>query len=104
MCSWKPTLSVISYLSYTATVTMARTGRKHSVCLLTESFFQMITEEQRRLLTSGSSDDVTQILLAEMILDIVSSVTETLLTAPGNIQIHLRLRRTFCPVRTTYFL
>lgn len=39
---------------------------------------------------SGSPDDATKILLAELIQEIISSVTNTLLTAQS-------LRRMFCP-------
>lgn len=46
-------------------------------------FFQRITERQWRLLKSGSPDEATKILLVEMMLNIISSVTKNLLAALG---------------------
>lgn len=48
---------------------------------LIESVFERITEEQWRLLTLGSPDDATKVLAAELLLDVIASVTNTLLTA-----------------------
>lgn len=47
---------------------------------LTESFFERITEEQLGLLKSGNPDPATKILLAELILDMIRSVTGSVLT------------------------
>lgn len=52
---------------------------------LIKSFFERITEEQLKLLKSGSPDEVTKILLAELILDMIRSVTSSVLTALKNI-------------------
>lgn len=52
---------------------------------LIKSFFERITEEQLKLLKSGSPDEATKILLAELILDMIRSVTSSVLTALKNI-------------------
>lgn len=41
---------------------------------LIESVFERITEEQWRLLTLGSPDDATKVLVAELLLDVITSV------------------------------
>lgn len=46
-------------------------------------FFQRITEGQWKLLKSGSPDEPTKILLVEMILNMISSITRNLLAALG---------------------
>lgn len=46
-------------------------------------FFQRITERQWKLLKSGSPDEATKILLVEMMLNMISSVTRNLLAALG---------------------
>lgn len=46
-------------------------------------FFQRITERQWKLLKSGSPDEATKILLVEMMLNMISSVTKNLLSALG---------------------
>lgn len=52
---------------------------------LIKSFFERITEEQLKSLKSGSPDEATKILLAELILDMIRSVTSSVLTALKNI-------------------
>lgn len=52
---------------------------------LIKSFFERITEEQLKSLRSGSADEATKILLAELILDMIRSVTSSVLTALKNI-------------------
>lgn len=52
---------------------------------LIKSFFERITEEQLTLLKWGSPDEATKILLAELILDMIRSVTSSVLTALKNI-------------------
>ncbi len=78
----------------TATVIMDRAGtseteeipevRVDSVRPLIESFFKRMTEEQWTLLKSGSPDNATKILLADLLLDIITSVSKALLTALGS--------------------
>lgn len=46
-------------------------------------FFQRITERQWKLLKSGFPDEATKILLVEMMLNMISSVTKNLLAALG---------------------
>lgn len=46
-------------------------------------FFRRITERQWKLLKTGSPDEATKILLVEMMLNIISSVTKNLLAALG---------------------
>lgn len=58
---------------------------KHKGRLLIRSFFERITEEQMKLMRAGFPDDDCQILLSELILDTIRSVTNTVLTALRNI-------------------
>lgn len=46
-----------------------------------KSFFEKITEEQWNLIISGCTNEKTRILLAEFLLDIITSTTTTLLAA-----------------------
>lgn len=67
---------------------MERTAAKPIVridCVrpLIRVFFQRITERQWKLLKSGFPDEATKILLVEMILNMISSVTKNLLSALG---------------------
>ncbi len=75
----------------TAMVTMATTGSSQTeeipevggaaVRPLIESFFQKVTADQWRLLKTGAPDDATKIMLAELLLDFITSVSKTLVTA-----------------------
>lgn len=47
---------------------------------LLQSFFAKITVDQWKSLVSGSPDNATKILVAELILNLVSTVTESVLT------------------------
>lgn len=58
---------------------------RHKGRLLIKSFFEKITAEQMRLLRAGFPDDNSQMLLAELILDTIRSVTNSVLTALKNI-------------------
>lgn len=58
---------------------------RHKGRLLIKSFFEKITAEQMRLLKAGFPDDNSQMLLAELILDTIRSVTNSVLTALKNI-------------------
>lgn len=60
---------------------------------LVESIFGRITEDQWRSLSSGSPCDGTKILLAELILEIISSVTRTLLTTIRGVNMPLAKRK-----------
>lgn len=51
------------------------------ICPLIESFFERITEEQLNLLKSGTPDDGTKILLAELVLGMIMSLTKGVLAA-----------------------
>lgn len=73
---------------------MERTGTaliekfsKESVEPLVKSFFGRITEEQLSLLKSGSPDDATKILLAELVLATIRSVTEKVLVSLRGIDV-----------------
>lgn len=46
-----------------------------------QSFFEKITQEQWNLIISGCTDEKTRILLAEFLLDIITSTTTTMLAA-----------------------
>lgn len=46
-----------------------------------EFFFQEMTAEQWRLLTSGAPDDATKIMLADLMLHIITSLSSTFMTA-----------------------
>ena len=56
------------------------------VCPLIDSFFERITQEQWTSLKSGCPDDATKIVLAELILDTIASVTNSVFTALKNSQ------------------
>lgn len=58
---------------------------KHKGQLLIKSFFERITVEQMKLLRAGFPDDDSQMLLSELILDTIRSVTNSVLTALRNI-------------------
>lgn len=58
---------------------------KHKGRLLIRSFFERITAEQMKLLRAGFPDDDSQMLLSELILDTIRSVTNSVLTALRNI-------------------
>lgn len=58
---------------------------KHKGQLLIRSFFERITAEQMKLLRAGFPDDDSQMLLSELILDTIRSVTNSVLTALRNI-------------------
>lgn len=58
---------------------------KHKGRLLIKSFFERITAEQMKLLRAGFPDDDSQMLLSELILDTIRSVTNSVLTALRNI-------------------
>lgn len=58
---------------------------KHKGQLLIKSFFERITAEQMKLLRAGFPDDDSQMLLSELILDTIRSVTNSVLTALRNI-------------------
>lgn len=60
---------------------------------LVGSIFGRITEDQWRSLSSGSPCDGTKILLAELILEIISSVTRTLLTTIRGVNMPLAKRK-----------
>lgn len=49
--------------------------------LAVKTFFEKITEDQWNLIISGCSNEKTRILLAEFLLDIITSTTTTLLAA-----------------------
>ena len=53
--------------------------RRETFRPLIEPFFERVTEEQWRLMTTGSPDDATKIQLAEMILGLLTCVTNTVL-------------------------
>ncbi|CAK6965367.1 uncharacterized protein LOC121898093 [Scomber scombrus] len=55
-----------------------------SSCPLIQTFFERITEGQWYLLTSGSPDDTTKILLAQLLLEIQQAATNTLLAVLKN--------------------
>ncbi|KAI3376993.1 hypothetical protein L3Q82_000028 [Scortum barcoo] len=48
---------------------------------LIESFFQRLSAGQRTVLRTGSPDDATKVLLVDLLLDIITSVSNTMLTA-----------------------
>lgn len=52
--------------------------------LLIKTFLDRITEEQWKLLKSGSPNNATKILLAELLLEIIQAVTNTFLEALQN--------------------
>lgn len=58
---------------------------KHKGRLLIKSFFERITAEQMKMLRAGFPDDDSQMLLSELILDTIRSVTNSVLTALRNI-------------------
>ncbi len=48
---------------------------------LIESFFERMTAEQWRILKLGTPDDATKMMLAELLLDLISLVSESLVSA-----------------------
>ncbi|CAK6961284.1 uncharacterized protein LOC121898093 [Scomber scombrus] len=69
------------------TISMDRTGSPHkedSSCPLIQIFYERITEGQWYSRTSGSPDDTTRILLAQLLLDIIQAATNTLLAVLKN--------------------
>lgn len=67
---------------------MKRSSKEHIQALTVDTFrssvktfFEKITEEQWNLIISGCTNEKTRILLAEFLLDIITSTTTTLLAA-----------------------
>ena len=48
---------------------------------IVECFFKAITPEQWELLKSGSPDEITKLLVADMLLKIMTAITDAVLTA-----------------------
>ena len=48
---------------------------------IVECFFKAITPEQWELLKSGSPDEITKLLVADMLLKIKTAITDAVLTA-----------------------
>lgn len=58
--------------------------RVEEVRPVVESFFKRLTLEQQRLVTQDAADDATSTLLAEMILDLISLVSKSILATLQN--------------------
>lgn len=56
----------------------------NSIYLIIQAFIEKLTEDQWRSLTSASPTNVTNILVAEMTLNIIDTVTESMMTNVGS--------------------
>ncbi|CAB1453240.1 unnamed protein product [Pleuronectes platessa] len=78
-----------------------------TIRLQIESFFTKLTAEQWNLLKSGTPDDATRLLMAELLLNMTSSVSSDLVTARGHEDINVQssledaLRQSLSPVSLT---